>query len=560
MSANVIDKKTRFRLSEVALALHEDEAVLSCKVAAYLKCSVKQLSDCKIVRSSIDARRKGRVLRIYTMEFGLASDVMPMTVATNTILAQWENDRRLQVVVPSLPVEIMVSKNQKRVVVVGMGPAGLFAALWLVRAGHKVVVVERGQPVEQRILDVEMFWNGATLQPNSNVQFGEGGAGTFSDGKLTTRIKHPLTQQILQILVDFGAPADILIQAKPHIGTDKLCQVLQQFRQQLLQLGVEIKFASCVTDIIRSGDIVSSPNGVKKSSNNVVQSVIVNDGTEITCDAVVLAIGHSARDTYKLLEKRGFNLQPKAFAMGLRVEHPAELINQIQYGKIADVAGRKKLPTADYRLAYNDKATGRGAYSFCMCPGGQVVQSSSESEMVVVNGMSDYTRAATRSNSALVVTIRTEDFADSSPLAGVRFQQHWERQAFIAGGGDYRVPAQNMLDFLGNGKTKGGANLNSSCRPSVYPAQLSQILPGFVTDGLRQALPAFERKMRGFITAEATLTGIESRTSAPLRILRDANGQALGWSGVYPAGEGSGYAGGIMSAAMDGINAAIAIA
>lgn len=538
---------TRFRVSEVALNLDEDEALLPSKVAQYLKCSTQHLRDFRIVRCGIDARRKGRVLRIYTVEFSCADEQNH----ARTLVQHAQHDQRLSVApVAVLLPEVVVARHPKKVVVVGMGPAGLFAALWLARAGHKVTLLERGRPVEQRVRDVETFWNGGVLQPDSNVQFGEGGAGTFSDGKLTTRIKHPLTHFVLQTLVDFGAPVDILQLAKPHIGTDRLRQVLVNFRHELQCLGVQIRFESCLTDIQSCG-----------ADAKRVQSITVNDQDELPCEALVLAIGHSARDSYALLERKGFVLQAKPFAVGVRVEHPAQLIDEIQYGRFAGNAHRptakrhKNLPPADYSLAYNDRQTGRGTYSFCMCPGGQVVQSSSDAEMVVVNGMSDYNRAAEFSNSALVVAVRPTDFADTTPLAGVRFQQHWERKAFVAGGGNYRVPAQNLLEFLGSG---GGVAV-SSCRPGITATDLSDVLPAFVVHGLRQALPHFERKMRGFVTSEATLTAIESRTSAPLRIVRDQHGQSTNWAGVYPAGEGAGYAGGIMSAAIDGISAAVTI-
>lgn len=521
---------TMFRISEVALTLDESETLLPLKVAEYIHCSVEQLQQWRVVRSSIDARRKGRVLRIYTLEFSLAQ--------ADKQCQQAQQDRRLTIMTKPISTPDIVRVTQpKTVVVVGMGPAGLFSALWLAQAGQRVILLERGQPVEQRVADVESFWHGGPLNENSNVQFGEGGAGTFSDGKLTTRVKNPLTRPILQTLVDFGAPEGILVQAKPHIGTNRLRHVLRNFRIKLQQLGVEIRFESCVTDI--------------QSRDNKVESVTVNGADVIPCDVAMLAIGHSARDTYALLEKKQFQLQAKPFAIGVRVEHPKALINKIQYG----LESHPNLPTADYSLAYNDKSTGRGIYSFCMCPGGHVVQSSSEAQGVVVNGMSDYKRDGEFSNSALVVSVRPEDFADSSPLAGVRFQQYWEHQAYIAGGQSYQVPAQNMMDFLG----KGTGPLNSSCRAGINAAQLSEALPRFVVQGLQQALPHFERKMRGFVTREATLTGIESRTSAPLRIVRDSNGQAAGWQGVYPVGEGAGYAGGIMSAAMDGVAAALHI-
>lgn len=536
----------RFRVSEVALNLEEDETQLPAKVAQYLECAIEKLLSFHIVRCGIDARRKGHVLRVYTVEFAYDD---PGRVQKLVQLAQ--HDQRLSIA-PEIVVvpEIVKARQAKNVVVVGMGPAGLFAALWLARAGHKVTLLERGCTVEQRVRDVETFWNGGALKPNSNVQFGEGGAGTFSDGKLTTRIKHPLTNFVLQTLVEFGAPEDILRLAKPHIGTDRLRQVLINFRHELQRLGVQILFESCLTDIQSSG-----------TDNKQVQSITVNAHDEFSCDALVLAIGHSARDSYELLQRKGFMLQAKPFAVGVRVEHPAQLIDEIQYGNYAKHSHHKydkrhpNLPPADYSLAYNDRQTGRGTYSFCMCPGGQVVQSSSAAEMVVVNGMSDYKRAGEFSNSALVVAVRPEDFADATALAGVRFQQYWERKAFVAGGGDYHVPAQNLMAFLG----RGGSAPISSCRPGITACELADVLPDFVVHGLRQALPHFERKMRGFVTAEATLTAIESRTSAPLRIVRDQQGQAIDWSGVYPVGEGAGYAGGIMSAAIDGISAAVNI-
>lgn len=518
-----------YQLREIHLTLDEDESQLAEKIADYLTIPRFAIDNIHIVRCGIDARRKGRVWRVYTVQF---------TVDDASRIAHCQADSRLVVVAPSAAEAVIVpTTSPQRVVVVGMGPAGLFAALTLARHGHHVCLVERGKPVEQRVADVNRFWSGGELLGHSNVQFGEGGAGTFSDGKLTTRSKHPLTRTVLQTLVNFGAPEQILINAKPHVGTDRLRQVLINFRRELQRLGVELRYECCLTDLV--------------CRNDRLTGVILNGQQEQACDAVVLAVGHSARDTYELLLQRKITLEAKPFAVGVRVEHPAELINQIQYG----LAKHEHLPTADYALTYNDRETGRGIYSFCMCPGGQVVQSSSEANGVVVNGMSHFKRDGAMSNSALVVSVRPDDFADSSVLAGMYFQRHWERQAFDLGGGGYLPPAQNLMAFLG----QGSGPVVSTCRPGVVEAPLRQALPGFVVEGLLRALPQFDRKMRGFVTREATLVGIETRTSAPVRILRGSDGQSVNCQGLYPTGEGAGYAGGIMSAAVDGMQQALAI-
>ena len=518
-----------YQLREVTLTLDEDEADLIGHVAQSIKVPKEKILSWKIVRRGIDARRKGRILRVYTVQF---------TIDAALKIAHGQETRLVKIEDLTTPDFFLATAQPKRVVVVGMGPAGLFAALTLARCGHHVRLIERGKPVEQRVSDVESFWSGGPLNPASNVQFGEGGAGTFSDGKLTTRLKHPLTRTILETFVKFGAPEEILCEAKPHVGTDRLRQVLLKFRQELQHLGVDISYESCVTDLICS-------------TTQSVQGVIVNNTEQVLCDVVLLAVGHSARDTYAWLDERGVLMEPKPFAIGVRVEHPAALINRIQYG----MAEHRHLPTADYALTYNDRETGRGVYSFCMCPGGQVVQSASEPDSVVVNGMSCFKRQGLLSNSALVVSVRREDFADDSVLAGVRFQQTWERRAFQLAGGDYRAPAQNLMAFLG----KAGTGLVSSCRPGVVEVALEETLPSFVREGLKTALPHFDRKMRGFVTTEATLVGVETRTSAPLRIVRQDDGQSVNCPGLYPCGEGAGYAGGIMSAALDGIQQALAI-
>ncbi len=418
-----------------------------------------------------------------------------------------------------------------------MGPAGLFCAMTLAESGCRVTLLERGKPVEQRLPDVRRFWEQGILEANSNVQFGEGGAGTFSDGKLTTRLNHPAISWILARLVAMGAPADIQYQAKPHIGSDRLRQVLIRIRRHLSELGVDIRFSSQLSGFSLLGGRVAA--------------VTINHDDHLSCDRLVLAPGHSARDTYHMLAQAGVRLEPKPFALGVRVEHPRELINQIQYG----LRDHPLLPAADYRLTWNDPDTGRGVYSFCMCPGGTVINAASEAGGIVVNGMSDYHRAAPMSNSALVVTVSPADFDGQGALAGVEYQRRWERSAWQAGEAGWRAPAQPLLEFL-HGR---GGKLHSSCRPDVVHADLDDCLPPYVANALRRALPYFDRKMRGFVSAEATLIGVETRTSSPVRILRNEAGESVSHPGLFPVGEGAGYAGGIMSAALDGLHAAIHI-
>ncbi len=515
------------RLREIALGLDEDESALRFKVAETLGLAAARIDGLRIVRRGIDARKKPRVLRIYTVEFTLPDEA--------AVLRRHAGLARLEAVAEAPLPELRSVARPHRVLVVGMGPAGLFAALRLARHGVAVCLLERGKPVEARIFDVERFWSDGLLDPGSNVQFGEGGAGTFSDGKLTTRVSSPWMRLVLQTLVDFGAPEEILTQAKPHVGSDRLRAVLINFRKALQALGVDIRFNACLT-------------GFECHQGRVVAGTLA-DGSRLACDSLVLAPGHSARDTYRMLQAAGVRLEPKPFAVGVRVEHPAELINRIQYA----LPSHPKLPAADYALAWNDPETRRGVYSFCMCPGGEVINAASEPGALVVNGMSLCRRDGPFSNSALVVSVRPDDFdAADDALAGVRFQRRWEQAAFAAGGGTYRAPAQNLMGFLGR---KSGAVL-SSCRPQVCAADLEQVLPEFVSQGLRRALPHFDRKMRGFVTAEATLVGVETRTSAPLRIVRDDAGQSVSHAGLYPAGEGAGYAGGIMSAALDGLKTA----
>jgi len=516
----------RLRLREIPLALDDTESDLPDKISNILQLPVEDICDWKIVRQGIDARRKPNVLRIFSVDFSVPNPAQ--VLAANSKLVSLS-----EAVEPVAELLVQLASRPK-VLVVGMGPAGLFAASQLAEAGAQVVLIERGRPVAERVKDVQRFWLERELDCESNIQFGEGGAGTFSDGKLTCRLNDPLMRHVLETLVQHGAPEEILWRAKPHVGSDRLRAVLVNFRKHLLSMGVEIRFSTKLT-------------GLQHKLGRICAAELDNS-EELPIEHIVLALGHSARDTYQLLSDTGVALEPKAFAIGLRVEHPLELINRIQYG----MESHPQLPAAEYSLAWNDKQSGRGTYSFCMCPGGTVVNAASEKGGLVVNGMSDFRRDAGMSNSALVVSARPEDFPGQDPLAGARFQRHWEQQAFIAGGGDWSAPAQPLLEFMG----ERGGRLNSSCRPHVAHADLSSCLPGFVVDGLRQALPHFNRRMKGFVSESATLIGVESRTSAPLRILRSADFESISHAGLYPAGEGAGYAGGIMSAAVDGIKVA----
>jgi len=514
-------------LRDLKLEADADEALLVTKAAALLGLKPAALQGFRVIRRALDARRKGAAQWVYTVEFRVADE--------GALLQQQADNPALQQA-PAAP-ELLLPRLQgdHRILVVGMGPAGLFAAKWLAEAGARVTLVERGRALAARIQDVERFWAEGRLDPVSNVQFGEGGAGTFSDGKLTTRVNHVWIRHILETLVEFGAQPEILVEARPHIGTDRLRKVLVRFRQHLESLGSELRFESRLTDLEFDGQ-------------GRVVAGIINDSERLPCDGLVLAPGHSARDTYRMLAAHAVALEPKGFAMGVRVEHPAELINRMQYGN----GYSRSLPTADYGLRYNDKGTGRGTYSFCMCPGGEVINAASEPGGLVVNGMSHAARSADRSNSALVVTVNPADWPEPGPLGGMLYQEHWERLAYAAGGGDFHAPAQNLLDFAGRGR----GPVNSSCRPSVVAAELSRVLPPFVVAGIRAALPQFERQMRGFVTADAVLIGVETRTSAPVRILRDDRGESISHPGLFPTGEGAGYAGGIMSSALDGLRIA----
>lgn len=513
----------------LTLAPHDSEELIPALLASKLSVPSIAVSDVRIIRKGIDARKKKYIKLVFTVSFSVNKSFHDQLAGNSSL--EWLPDAVPEIVTPI--------HSQKQIIIVGSGPAGLFSALRLAQYGLTATIIERGEAVEQRALSVQRFWKDGILNPESNVQFGEGGAGTFSDGKLTCRSKDSLVPWIMEQLVAFGAPSEVRYLAKPHIGTDRLRTVVSNIRRYLIEHGFTVRFSCRMTDMgIREGNI---------------RSLTVNDDEELPCDHLVLACGHSARDTYELLERHQVPLQRKPFAMGLRVEHPQELINRIQYGD----AKYPALPAADYAVTWNDSASGRSAYSFCMCPGGVVVGGASEAGGVVTNGMSGQLRNSPFANSALVVNVREDDFEGIGPLGGVRFQRRWEQQAFTAGGGGFRAPAQNLLDFL---RLPGKGPARASYRPGICETELDSVLPKFIIDTLRNGIVDFERRLKGFITAEASLIGIESRTSAPLRILRDEYCESTGVKGLYPAGEGAGYAGGIMSSAVDGIKIAGVIA
>ncbi len=518
-------------LRKISLSLGESEELLPDRIAARFSLRRDDLQSWTIVRKGIDARKKPRIKFVYTVRFVLADEA--------AFWARHGHDRDLELATEEERQSFPRLATGKRIAIVGTGPAGLFAALRLAESGLTPVVLERGRPLEERIQDVQSFWSRGILDPESNVQFGEGGAGTFSDGKLTTRVRDANIGYVLEKLVAFGAPAETLYLAKPHIGTDRLRGVVAGIRRHLEDRGIDFRFRQKLTGLT--------------ASKGRLAGMVINGRFEEPCDMLVLAPGHSARDTYGMLLQAGIMLERKPFAVGVRVEHPQELINTIQYG----LASHPQLPPADYALAWNDPRTGRSVYSFCMCPGGVVVAGASEPGGLVTNGMSRYLRNSPYANSALVATVGTGDFPGDSPLAGVEFQRLYEKKAFAAGGGDYRAPAQNLMTFLTG---KGIQTVSSTYRPGVRNADLSLVLPTFATVALRDGIRFFDCKMRGFMTAEATLTGIETRTSAPVRIVRGHDLQSVSLAGLYPTGEGAGYAGGIMSAALDGIRVADAIA
>jgi len=486
----------------------------------------------KIIRQSVDARNKRNIFFVYTVE-------LEMTAEQGTP----GNEGGMSPAAARYRYDIGKIRSGLRPVVIGTGPAGLFAGLVLATAGWLPILLERGKAVEERTADVREFIVNRRLSPDSNVQFGEGGAGTFSDGKLTTQIRDPRCRKVLEELVASGAPEEILFKNKPHIGTDLLRRVIVDMRRRIVLLGGEFRFSSRVTGL--------------SVENGRVSGVIVNGNISIPADKVVLAVGNSARDTFEMILASGASIQQKPFSIGLRIEHPQKLIDASQYGNFA---GHPRLGPAEYKLAHHC-GNKRSVYTFCMCPGGSVIAASTEEGGVVTNGMSEYARDRPNANSAVLVGVGPADFGSPHPLAGVEFQRRWERLAFQAGGGNYSAPVQLLADFLKKRPSREIGHFREvqpSFLPGVLPADLDQCLPDYVCDSIRQAIPEFDKKLKGFAMPGAVLTGVETRSSCPLRIVRDEKMES-NIRGLYPAGEGAGYAGGIVSSAVDGIRIAEAV-
>ena len=543
------------RLSELKLPLDHSEADLAAAVLRRLRLAPDQLLGLRLVKRSVDARKSAAITLVYSLDLDLDLDAR----AEARLLKRFAGDPNLR---PSPdttyhPVVSGANAGKTRPVVVGAGPCGYFAALLLAQMGFRPLLLERGKAIKQRSADTFGFWKGsADFNPESNAQFGEGGAGTFSDGKLYSQVSEakPYVRKVLEELVAAGANPDILTLHHPHIGTYKLATVVRGLRQRIEALGGEVRF-ECRVDGLELNPVDRSIRGLQLDS-----------GERIAATQVVLALGHSARDSFEMLKTAGVAMQPKPFAVGLRIEHPQSLIDRARWGQ---AAGHPRLGPAEYKLVHHcsEKANlGRSVYSFCMCPGGLVVGATSEPGRVVTNGMSQHTRNERNANSGIVVGIELADLTSygesaDDPLAGVAFQRHWEGRAFVTGGSNYQAPAQRVSDFLANRPSQGSGGVIPSYQPGVCYGNLAGCLPDFVLTAIREALPAFEHRIPGFLMDDALLTGVETRTSSPVRLPRDEITLECGNTpGLYPAGEGAGYAGGILSAAIDGIKVAEQVA
>jgi uncharacterized FAD-dependent dehydrogenase len=528
------------RLTDIKLPLDHDEHALEQAILARLGIGTHALTGFTVAKRSYDARKRGAIVLIYSVDVEIAAE--------DAALHRLRGDTKIAPT-PNTNYRFVTHAPEReflRPVVIGTGPCGLFAGLLLAQMGFRPIILERGKAVRERTVDTFGLWRKRQLNPESNVQFGEGGAGTFSDGKLHSQIRDPQHhgRKVLTEFVKAGAPEEILYVAKPHIGTFRLVTMVESMRATIESLGGSIRFGSRVDDLL--------------IEHGRVRGVTIAGGEHLRTDQVVLSVGHSARDTFEMLHTRGVHVEAKPFSIGFRIEHPQSLIDKARFGP---QAGHALLGAADYKLVHHCR-NGRSVYSFCMCPGGTVVAAASEPGRVVTNGMSQYSRNERNANAGIVVGIAPEDYAPygSGVLAGIALQRHFEERAFALGGGTYDAPGQLVGDFLGQRPSLDFGAVLPSYTPGVRLGELDTALPAYAIEAIREALPAFDRQIRGFAMADAILTGVETRTSSPIRITRGDDYQSINTAGLYPAGEGAGYAGGILSAAVDGIKAAEAVA
>ena len=529
------------RIEEIKLPISSNRSKLKEEILRILEIDDEKFEYYKLIKKAVDARHKSNIQFVYTVDVAFSDKKVKKNILTNLQNAKYEKvlkQHRIKKIEPyhyDIP-HIIHIKSFQRPIIIGSGPAGLFAGLLLAKAGLTPLIIEKGKKVEERIKDVELFTKTGELNTRSNIHFGEGGAGTFSDGKLYTLINDHRTKFIFDGLIAAGAPTEIAYSARPHIGTDNLRKMVKNLREKIEQQGGEFLFESELQDLI--------------IENGTLKKVVIN-GKSVEASCVICAIGNAARDTFEMLHNKNVHMEAKPFSMGVRIEHPREYINKLQYG---DQYKNSTLPQAHYKLAVHLK-NGRGVYTFCMCPGGWVVPAATESGGVVTNGMSTFAQDNINSNSALLVNVTPEDFPSKDPLAGIEFQRIWEQKAFAAGGGNFNAPVQLLRDFLEDKPSTSYKSVIPSYKPGRTPCSIKECLPDFVYESLKEAIPLLDRKLPCFAYPSAALTAIETRSSSPVRILRGEDFQS-NIKGLYPAGEGAGYAGGIVSSAVDGMKVA----